>query len=49
MKIETFKKRFDFPLNMLDGLIMAIVSGRNGHSYYISQDRKGLPIAKKIK
>lgn len=49
MKIETFKKRFDYPSDLLDGLIWAKLQGRNGKEYNISTNKKGDPIAKEIK
>ncbi len=49
MKIETFKKRFDFPISSLDGLILAKLDGKNGKAYWVSTNNKGLPIAKLIK
>jgi hypothetical protein len=46
MKIETYNKRFKLP--WIKGLIMAIEPDRKGVYHSVTQDRKGLPVAKKI-
>lgn len=45
MKLETFKKRFDFPV--IDGLVSAMLQGKNGKFYTITR-KNGEFIAKKI-
>lgn len=47
MKIKTFLKRFNYPVELLDNLSVAIIRGNNGNMYNITVV-KGLPIAKKI-
>ena len=54
MKIETFKKRFDYPEDalkyILDGnTTYMMTSGKNGKLYEITFNKKGLPVAKKYK
>lgn len=48
MKIETFKKRFNFPVNSLSNLKFALTDGKNGKMYSLTLNKKGYPIAKKI-
>ena len=49
MKIATFKKRFDFPINLIASLQQAMVFGKNGKMYFITKNRKNEPVAKIVK
>jgi hypothetical protein len=49
MTPETFKKRFDFPFNLLIGCKNIVLDGRNGKTYNITFNRRNEPIAKLLK
>jgi hypothetical protein len=49
MKIETFEKRFGkAAVPLLKGLMYAMMQGKNKKMYYVSTNKKGLPIVKPI-
>ncbi len=49
MRLDTFKNRFDLPLEALDTMTVGLIRGKNKKLYTVTKDCNGLPVAKEVK